>query len=70
MNFILSNSVKYTVEESSLANELQQLGLPKEHCDVVSKTYRDAQEKLKAKYSEQTLRRNHNPGLIFASAND
>jgi len=56
LNFILSNSAKYQVDDATVSNELQQLGLPKEHCDSLAKPYRDNLEKLREKFSQQTLK--------------
>eukprot|EP01117_Protostelium_nocturnum_P008928 TRINITY_DN3203_c0_g1_i1.p1 TRINITY_DN3203_c0_g1~~TRINITY_DN3203_c0_g1_i1.p1 ORF type:complete len:201 (+),score=70.60 TRINITY_DN3203_c0_g1_i1:76-678(+) len=55
LNFILSSAAKYNVEDSILSNELQQLGLPKEHCDSLCKPYMDKKTKLRETFSQQTL---------------
>jgi len=56
LNFIISNSAKYNVDDATLSNELRQLGLPKEHCDALAKPYRDNIEKLREIFSQQTLK--------------
>jgi len=48
--FIFSGGAKYDVEESILSNELQQLGLPKEHCDALGRPYRENLPKIREKF--------------------
>ncbi|XP_015924817.1 COMM domain-containing protein 4 [Parasteatoda tepidariorum] len=51
LHFIFTSSAKHGVDEESLSNELQQLGLPKESaaalCKVFSDKFAQLQEKLK-----------------------
>lgn len=56
LDFIFQNAVKYEVEDGVLKNELQQLGLPKEHSEMVSKLYRDNAEALKSKFTKDCFR--------------
>eukprot|EP01103_Thecamoeba_quadrilineata_P009023 TRINITY_DN18729_c0_g1_i2.p1 TRINITY_DN18729_c0_g1~~TRINITY_DN18729_c0_g1_i2.p1 ORF type:complete len:203 (+),score=33.59 TRINITY_DN18729_c0_g1_i2:78-611(+) len=51
--FILTNAAKYDVDDATLTNELQQLGLPKEHCDALSRSYKDNAEKLRTEFSKR-----------------
>ncbi|PRP73133.1 COMM domain-containing protein [Planoprotostelium fungivorum] len=53
--FILSSAAKYNVEDTILSTELQQLGLPKEHCDALCKPYTEKKQKLREVFSQQTL---------------
>lgn len=59
LSFILSNSAKYNVDGEALANELQQLGLPKEHSTAICKSYSDNHEKLQEEFRRQSLRLSH-----------
>jgi len=56
LHFIISNSAKHDVDEPTLVNELQQLGLPKEHSESVCKPYRENKDKLRKEYFEETLK--------------
>ncbi|EGG23897.1 pleckstrin domain-containing protein [Cavenderia fasciculata] len=56
LHFIIFNGVKNDVDDSILSNELQQLGLPKEHCDSISRAYRDNKDKLRAIFKNDTLK--------------
>jgi hypothetical protein len=47
LHLILSSAAKYDVEEKVLSLELQQLGLPKDSCNAVCRSYRGAKEKLR-----------------------
>lgn len=48
LSFILSSAAKYSVDGDSLCNELQQLGLPKEHSTSLFKVYEDNLIKLQS----------------------
>lgn len=39
LHFMLLNAGRYGLEEAALCKELEQLGLPKEHADAISKTF-------------------------------
>ncbi|KAF2068727.1 hypothetical protein CYY_009948 [Polysphondylium violaceum] len=56
IHFIIFNSVKNDVDESTLSTELQQLGLPKEHCDSISRAFREHKEKLRSIFHNSTLK--------------
>jgi hypothetical protein len=47
LEFIIRNSAKFEIEESILSQELQQLGLPQENADSITKVYRNHRENLK-----------------------
>jgi len=59
LTFILSSGAKYDVDSETLANELQQLGLPKEHTTSLCKSYSDAQVKLQEHFRRTSLRVSH-----------
>lgn len=54
--FILSSAAKYAVDGDSLANELQQLGLPKEHSASLCRLYGENLLKLQQTFHEKTLK--------------
>ncbi|EGC35911.1 hypothetical protein DICPUDRAFT_78396 [Dictyostelium purpureum] len=56
VHFIIFNSVKNDVDETTLSTELQQLGLPKEHCDSISRAFREHKEKLRQIFYNNTLK--------------
>ncbi|XP_028679250.1 COMM domain-containing protein 4 [Erpetoichthys calabaricus] len=56
LSFIFSSAAKHNVDSESLASELQQLGLPKEHTTGLCKSYEDKQNVLQEKLRESSLR--------------
>ncbi|KAJ5077989.1 comm domain-containing protein [Anaeramoeba ignava] len=56
LHFILSSSAKFDVEPNIVSTELQQLGLPKEHCESLIRPYREQKEAIQAKFVEESLR--------------
>jgi len=56
LTFIISCAAKYDVDAETLANELQQLGLPKEHTTSLCKSYSDAHSKLQEHFRQISLR--------------
>ncbi|GAM24709.1 hypothetical protein SAMD00019534_078840 [Acytostelium subglobosum LB1] len=58
IHFIVFNAVKNDVDETTLSNELQQLGLPKEHCDSISRAFREHKDKLRSIFHSNTLKLN------------
>ncbi|EFA77815.1 COMM domain-containing protein 4 [Heterostelium album PN500] len=56
IHFIVFNAVKNDVDEATLSNELQQLGLPKEHCDSISRAFREHKDKLRSIFYNNTLK--------------
>lgn len=56
LSFILSSAARYTVDGESLLNELQQLGLPKEHSASLCKLYGESLSKLQETFLEKTLK--------------
>jgi hypothetical protein len=55
LHFFIASSAKFDVEESTLARELQQLGLPKEQSDAVARPYWENKEALQSKFLQQSL---------------
>ncbi|KAG1678120.1 COMM domain-containing protein 4 [Nymphon striatum] len=59
LSFILSSAAKYNIEDETLSNELQQLGLPKEHSTSLCKAYADKFVLLQNHLKEESLRLSH-----------
>jgi len=53
LEFIFRNSSKFDVEDIVLNQELQQLGLPQENADSISKVFKNQKENLKNKLRDQ-----------------
>jgi hypothetical protein len=53
---MVSNAAKYDIEDKVLVQEIQQLGLPKENSEMISKQYRESRDALRAKFSEDSYR--------------
>lgn len=49
IEFIIKNSAKFDVEDMILNQELQQLGLPQENADSISKVFKNQKENLRKK---------------------
>ncbi|KAH9496772.1 COMM domain-containing protein 4 [Bulinus truncatus] len=56
LSFILTSAAKYSVDPETLSNELQQLGLPKEHTTSLCKSYSDGQGSLQEHFKKTSLR--------------
>ncbi|KAK0067812.1 COMM domain-containing protein 4 [Biomphalaria pfeifferi] len=56
LSFILTSAAKYNVDPETLSNELQQLGLPKEHTTSLCKSYSDGQSSLQEHFRKTSLR--------------
>ena len=52
----LRSAAKFDVEDSTLSNELQQLGLPKEHADELCRPYQSKKESLRTRLAKESLR--------------
>ena len=63
LSFVLSSAAKYGVDGESLSNELQQLGLPKEHCVSLCKVYGESLSKLQTRFQQTTLKLDTLSGL-------
>ena len=53
LEFIFKNAAKYDTEDIVLNQELQQLGLPQENADSISKVFKTQKESLKNKLKDQ-----------------
>lgn len=56
LNFIVTSSSRYDTESEVLSNELQQLGLPKEHSTSLCKVYSDNFDQLKEALQKQSMK--------------
>mmetsp|Transcript_17783 Transcript_17783/g.18528 ORF Transcript_17783/g.18528 Transcript_17783/m.18528 type:complete len:213 (+) Transcript_17783:14-652(+) len=56
VHFIISNSAKHDLDELSLVQEIQQLGLPKEHSEAIARQYREHKDTLRLRFSEESYR--------------
>lgn len=56
LHFIIASAAKYNVDGDSLSNELQQLGLPKEHTTSLTKSYSDNLQNLQQQLRKDSLR--------------
>nr|XP_009861974.1 COMM domain-containing protein 4-like [Ciona intestinalis] len=57
LEFILSSATKHDIGWETLLDELQQLGLPKEHSVALCKSFERNVESLREKFLERSLRR-------------
>lgn len=48
-HFMIVNAAKYNIDDISLLQEIQQLGLPKENSEALSKQYKDNKNNLRSK---------------------
>ena len=56
VHFMVTSAAKHDVDESSLVQEIQQLGLPKESADVVGRHYRDNKDALRTQLADESFR--------------
>lgn len=56
VHFVLVNAARYDVDETSLTQEIQQLGLPKENAEAITKVYREYKEMLRDNLSSKSFR--------------
>ncbi|KAI1287262.1 COMM domain-containing protein 4 [Halotydeus destructor] len=56
IEFIINTAAKYDVTGDTLSDELQQLGLPKEHASNISKVYSEKRNSLRQCLRENILR--------------
>lgn len=56
ISFILSAATKYAVDHEVLNSELQQLGLPKENSDGISRPFRIHSDRLRGQAASESLR--------------
>ncbi len=55
-HYMISNAAKHDVDEQSLVQEIQQLGLPKENADALGRQYREHKELLITALSADSYR--------------
>ncbi len=55
LEFIIKNSTKFDVEDIILNQELQQLGLPQENADSITKVFKNQKQNLKKKLLKETF---------------
>jgi len=58
LDFIVTSAAKYDVEDYDLQEELQQLGLPKENSEAITKQYRTAKDQLRRRLEQKSYRVN------------
>jgi len=56
LEYIIEHGAKYEVDDATLSNELQQLGLPKEHCDALGRPYRENLEKIRKHLADSVFK--------------
>ena len=56
VHFILTNAARYDLDEMSLTQEIQQLGLPKENAEAITKLYREHKDGLREILSIKSYR--------------
>eukprot|EP00298_Acanthocystis_sp_HF-20_P023803 c33623_g1_i1.p1 GENE.c33623_g1_i1~~c33623_g1_i1.p1 ORF type:complete len:204 (-),score=82.27 c33623_g1_i1:339-950(-) len=56
LRFIFKSSTKFNVDPNTLAKELQQLGLPKEHADGLCKIFVNKKDDIKKALADSSLR--------------
>lgn len=54
--FILESSARHGVNESALSNELQQIGLPREHSQAICKVYCEHSSAITERLAQSSLR--------------
>jgi len=59
VHFMVVNAAKYDVDEVSLSQEIQQLGLPKENADTIARQFREHKEALRNRFAEESYRTSH-----------
>lgn len=64
IRFILTNTVRHNVAQDVLAQELLQLGLPKEHSNMVCKVFTEYYENLREFHRTRSLRINQFEDLV------
>jgi len=56
IHFVVTNAAKYDLDESSLVQEIQQLGLPRENSEAIARQYREHKDLLRTRFAEQSYR--------------
>lgn len=55
-HFMIVNAAKYDIDDISLLQEIQQLGLPKENSEALSKQYKDNKNNLRTKLAADSYK--------------
>ena len=55
LEFVLKSGCKYDVDDETLSLELNQLGLPREHCEALAKVYSGKKAEMQEHLRAQTL---------------
>lgn len=56
IHFIITNSAKYDIDDKVLIQEIQQLGLPKENSETITKLYREHKDELADTLAKESYR--------------
>jgi hypothetical protein len=56
VHFIITNAAKHDLDELSLVQEIQQLGLPKENSDAIARQFRDNKDALRSSLAKDSYR--------------
>jgi hypothetical protein len=56
IDYILSNSARYGITDDLLLKDLIDLGLPKENCESITRSYKENAQKLREKKESNTLK--------------
>ena len=56
LKYIISSAAKFDCDDVTLENELQQLGLPKEHTVALCRPYREKKDSVREYLQQQTFR--------------
>ena len=56
IQYIVSSAAKYACEAGVLLEELQQLGLPRETCEAITRVYHKNEDALRAQFAVETLK--------------
>lgn len=56
VHFIVANAAKHDLDELSLVQEIQQLGLPKENSEAIARQYREHKDVLRMRLSDESYR--------------
>jgi hypothetical protein len=56
IHFVVTNAAKFDLDESSLVQEIQQLGLPRENSEAIARQYREHKDLLRTRLAEQSYR--------------
>jgi hypothetical protein len=59
------NAARFDLDEQSLVQEIQQLGLPKENSEALGRQFRESKDNMRASLSEESFRINRLLGTEF-----